>query len=235
MIMHHHFLVPAWQQLDQAVRTGRPQRHEGPITDRERESFLMGMFNLAMAIAPNLAKQIDLGGRHHLLDLGGGPGTYAIHFCTENPTLSATVYDLPATRPFAEKTVQRFGLSGRVRFEGGDYHEDEIPGTYDVAWLSHVLHAEGPRSCRRILGKAVSAMERGGILFVHDFILSDTFDGPLFPALFSLNMLVHTEKGRAYSEGQIRDMLLEAGLREIHRLPFRGPNQSGILSGEKVS
>jgi hypothetical protein len=233
MILHHHFLVPAWQRLDQAVRTGKPTRHEGPPTDEERESFLMGMFNLAMAIAPGLAKEIDLGGRRHLLDLGGGPGTYAIHFCMENPGLSATIFDLPGTRPFAEETVKRFGMSERIRFVEGNYLRADIPGTYDVAWLSHVLHGEGPRSCEEILGKAVSALSRKGVLFVHDFILSDTFDGPLFPALFSLNMLVHTQEGRAYSEGQIRDMLHKVGIRDVHRLPFLGPNQSGVLKGVK--
>jgi len=192
---------------------------------------LMGMFNLAMAIAPDLAKQIDLGERHHLLDLGGGPGTYAIHFCMQYPGMSATIYDLPTTRPFAEMTVKRFGLSERVHFVEGDYHQEDIPGTYDAAWLSHVLHAEGPQSCERILAKTVSALEEGGVLFVHDFILADTCDGPLFPALFSLNMLVNTPEGQAYSEGQIREMLQKAGLKDIHRLPFQGPNQSGILTG----
>ena len=59
------------------------------------------MFNLAMNLAPVLVPKIDLSNRRHLLDLGGGPGTYAIHFCLNNPQLKATVYDLPTTRPFA--------------------------------------------------------------------------------------------------------------------------------------
>jgi len=60
----------------------------------------------------------------------------------------------------------------------------------------------------------------------------DTFDGPLFPALFSLNMLVNTEKGRAYSGDQIKGMLEKEGLKNIRRLSFKGPNESGIISGE---
>jgi len=57
-------------------------------------------------------------------------------------------------------------------------------------------------------------------------------DGPLFPSLFSLNMLVNTDKGRAYSESQIKGLLQEAGLKNIRRLPFQGPNESGIICGE---
>jgi hypothetical protein len=74
-------------------------------------------------------------------------------------------------------------------------------------------------------------LEPGGLILVHDFLLNDSHDGPLFPALFALNMLVNTEEGRSYSEGEVRDMLAKAGVRNIQRLPFRGPTDSGILSG----
>ncbi len=230
--MHHHHLVNQWSRLDKAVRSGRPLRERGSRDEQELESFLMGMFNTAMGIAPQLSRQIDLKGKKHLLDLGGGPGTYAIHFCLANPDLKATVFDFSATRPFAEKTIAKFGLSDRIDFMSGSYIEGSIEGTYDVAWLSHIFHGEGPDECRKIVEKTVSAMAEGGLILVHDFILNDTFDGPLFPALFSLNMLVNTEKGKAYSDNEIRKMFEEAGLRNIRRLHFDGPNASGILSGE---
>jgi SAM-dependent methyltransferase len=233
MIMHHHHLVTAWSQLDRAVMTGGPVER-GPIPEEEeRESFLMGMFNLAMDIAPRLVPQIDLAGRRRLLDLGGGPGTYAIHFCMHNPDLCAAVYDRKTSEPFASQTIQRFGMEGRVRFVPGNYLKDPIEGPYDVAWLSHILHGEGMADCRRILGKAVSALAPGGLLLIHDFILEDTRDNPLFAALFSLNMLLNTEQGQAYSEGEITAMMEGAGLRSIRRLPFRGPNDSGVMAGER--
>jgi len=56
-------------------------------------------------------------------------------------------------------------------------------------------------------------------------------DSPLFPALFSLNMLMGTSYGQAYSEKQLSDMLTGAGVRDIRRLDFRGPNDSGIITG----
>ncbi len=109
IIMHHHHLVESWSRLDQAVQTGKPVRSRSSFSKAEwRESFLMGMFNLAMGLAPQVVPKIDITSRKLLLDLGGGPGTYAIHFCLQNPRLRAEVYDLPTTRPFAEKTIQQF-------------------------------------------------------------------------------------------------------------------------------
>ncbi|MGD9334839.1 MAG: methyltransferase [Desulfobacterales bacterium] len=232
IVKHHHNLIDSWSKLDVAVRSGRSVRHRATHTDEEqRENFLMGMFNLAMNLAPILVPKVDLSGRRHLLDLGGGPGTYAIHFCMNNPRLKATVYDLPTTRPFAEKTIAKFNLQDRIDFKDVDYIEEEIKGIYDVVWLSHILHGEGPDDCRKIIGKSVSVLEPGGMILVHDFILNNSMDGPLFPALFSLNMLLGTPLGRSYSEKQIEDMLSDAGVGEIRRIFFESPNDSGIISG----
>lgn len=232
IIMHHHHLMESWAGLDQAVSSGRPVReHVSVGREQWRESFLMGMFNLAMALAPRMVEAVDLSSRRSFLDLGGGPGTYAIHFCLKNPAMKAAVFDLPTTRPFAEQTIARFSLSDRIAFAEGNYHDDEIPGRYDVAWLSHILHAEGADDCLKIIRKAVAALQPGGMLIVHEFILNDAMDGPEFPALFSLNMLLQTESGRAYSECELRDMLTKAGVHDIRRIPIKTPNDSGLLAG----
>jgi SAM-dependent methyltransferase len=230
MILHHHHLAASWTMMDQAVRSGGPVRDRASFGDPAvREAFLMGMFNNAMLLAPSVAAAVDVSDRRRLLDLGGGPGTYAICFCQTNPELRATVFDLPTTRPFAERTIARFGLSERVGFADGNYLTDPVPAGFDVAWLSHVLHGEGPENAARIIAKAAGALVPGGRLLVHDFILDDSGDGPLFAALFSLNMLLGTQGGQSYTEGEVREMLAAAGGRDVRRLDFHGPTDSGIL------
>jgi SAM-dependent methyltransferase len=232
IIMHHHHLLESWSQLDQAVLSGRPVRSRvSSNNDEWRESFLMGMFNLAMGLAPKIVPLIDLSSSRQLLDLGGGPGTYAIQFCMNNSRLRATVYDLPTTRPFAEKTIERFKLADRIQFSDGNYLKDPIEGRYDAIWLSHILHGEGPEDCRMIIQKAVDALEPGGIIIIHDFILNNSMDGPLFPALFSLNMLLGTDSGQSYSEDQIKDMLADAGVKDMRRIAVQSPNDSGLIVG----
>jgi predicted O-methyltransferase YrrM len=232
IILHHHHLVDSWSRLDVAVKSGQPVRDSASHTDEERrESFLMGMFNLAMNLAPVLVPKIDLSKRRHLLDMGGGPGTYSIHFCLKNPKLKATIFDLPSTRPFAEKTIAKFNLQDRIDFKAVDYLEQEIEGIYDAAWLSQILHGESPEDCRKIIGKTVSALKPGGLIIIHEFILNNTMDGPLFPALFSLNMLLGTPGGQSYSEKQMTAMLSDAGVGDIQRIYFDSPNDSGILTG----
>ena len=231
-IMHHHHLIESWSQLDQAIKTGKPIRASASQKDKgQRKNFNMGMFNLARGLAPRLSNQINISNRQHLIDLGGGPGTYAVYFCLKNHRLKATVYDLPSTQPYAKKIIEKFGLSDRIDFIGGNYLEDGIQGTYDVALLSNILHTEGHENCQMIINKTVAILEPGGLVVVHDFILDNTMDGPLFPALFSLNMLLGTNAGQSYSEEQIMGMLESAGLKKIERHPFQSPFTSSIITG----
>ncbi|MBF0099547.1 MAG: methyltransferase domain-containing protein [Desulfobacterales bacterium] len=233
MILHHHHLMESWAKLPKAVVSGKSVR-ERPVHQENEvlESFLMGMFNNAMLIAPKVAEHIDLSTSKNLLDLGGGPGTYAIFFCKKNSHLNATVFDLPTTMPFAMKTIERFQLQDRIQFVPGNYEQDEIHGTYDAVWISHILHAEGPEQCDLLIHKAVSALKSNGLIFIHEFILNDDMASPLFPTLFSLNMLLGTANGQAYSEFQIKAMLQKQGVKEIKRLDFKGPNDSGIIMGK---
>ncbi|MFO7839681.1 MAG: methyltransferase [Desulfosalsimonadaceae bacterium] len=232
MMMHHHHLLPAWARLDEAVVFGRPVESTSAASRQEwRECFLKGMHTNARLQAPRVAEALELSGRKKLLDMGGGPGTYAIHFCQQTPGLLAEVFDLPDARPVAEANIEAAGLSDRIGFQEGDFHEDALSGRFDVVWISHILHAEDPQACRNLVSKAVSVLEPGGRILIQDFILDDSHDSPEFPALFSLNMLAVTRAGRAYCESEVRDILAGAGASDIERLSFSSPTGAGIISG----
>ena len=45
----------------------------------------------------------------------------------------------------------------------GNYLGEDIKGTYDVAWLSHILHGEGPEDCRMIVRQSGGSFGAGWI------------------------------------------------------------------------
>lgn len=234
IIMHHHYIMDSWVRLDEAVKSGNPVRDRlGHKEDEKLESFLMGMFNMASRLGPVISDLIDLSKCRNLLDLGGGPGTYAIHFCLKNSNLSATVFDMPTTRPFAEKTISRFEMNERIDFEAGNFLSDHLPTGFDAVWMSHILHGESPSACRELVKKASKSLNEGGLLIIHEFILENNRTEPVFPALFSLNMLLGTDGGQSYSVAELQDMLINAGISEIQRIRLPEPNPSGILIGRK--
>jgi SAM-dependent methyltransferase len=233
IILHHKSLVPAWNKLAEAVRTGRPTRTSSHRTENqeEREHFLMGMFNVATLQAKAIAAALDIGGAARLLDMGGGPGTYAITFCQQHPALEAVIYDLPSTRPIAESVVASHHLSQRISFQAGDFLKDPVAGTYDVVWISQVLHAMGPEDAARLVRKAAGALSPGGTLYIQEFLLDGEGGAPVHPALFGCNMLVGTDSGQAYDSEELRRMLADAGAVRVVRLSMSLPQGCGIIEG----
>jgi SAM-dependent methyltransferase len=234
IIQHHMHLVASWNHLDQAVRYGTPQRNRASYSEGEwREAFLRGMHNLSSLLGPKLVPLIDLGNAGTLLDVGGGPGTWAINFCRVHQQLRATVFDLPTSESIAADNIARAGMSERIGFVGGNFLVDPLGRDFDVAWLSQVLHSEGPDNAARLVASAANALAPGGLLLIHEFILNDHDAGPLHAALFSLNMLLGTDTGQSYTEGELERMCGAAGLGDIRRLELPGHINSGIIAARK--
>lgn len=236
LIRHHADLVKAWADLATAVKTGHSVRTASAShteDESERQAFLMGMFNIAVHQADVVAGVLDLSGRTKLMDLGGGPGTYAVHFCKQYEGLHATVFDMPTTKPFAQLMIERYDLSDRIDFVGGNFLENDLPGGFDVVWISQVLHGESPENSQKIIKKAAGSLNRGGLLCVQEFVIDEARQGhPLFPALFSLNMLLQTEGGQGYTGSEISAMMTRVGVRNIYRVPVDLPQGCGIIVGE---
>jgi hypothetical protein len=236
MLRHQSHILPNWLRLDEAVKTGSRVAAASAAEsddDVQREAFLMAMYNAARMQADEVAEAMDLSGRKMLLDLGGGPGTYAASFCAKNPALEAAIFDLPASKSVAEKVVGQLGLSDRIRFIGGDFNVDPFPVGYDVVWLSQILHQESPTGAAALVAKAADALEKGGLLAVQEMTIADSLDGPVSSTLFSLNMLVNTKGGQSYTFREITDMMREASLVDVKILPLALPPGRSILFGLK--
>ena len=223
-------LIGSWTQtfanLAESVRTGEPaevpEEHLGGSADYTRR-FIIGMHDYAMGPGRELARHLDLGGRTRLLDVGGGPGTYSILLAEAHPELSCVIFDLPGVVEIAQEVIGRHGLEDRVSTSPGDYHSDEFPRGHDMVLVSNTLHQEDWESCRRILDQAFESLEPGGLVVVHAMFLNEDGDGPVWPALHNLLMLLVYRGGRAYSAEQTYEMLTESGFEnpELHRMsPF---------------
>jgi precorrin-6B methylase 2 len=236
IIRHHAHIMPGWVNLAEAVRGGRSVLGKSSVRtveEEEREAFLMGMFNVARGQAETVAKALDLAGRSRLIDVGGGPGTYAVQFCLGQPGLTALVFDLPTSEPFAREVAARYGLADRIDFVGGDFLRDELPKGQDAAWLSQVLHGESPENAALLVKKAAASLNPGGLLAVQEFVLDNDRSGPAHSALFSLNMLVGTSGGQAYTLDEIRAMLVNAGARDVRALEVDLPQGCRIVVGTR--
>jgi SAM-dependent methyltransferase len=211
-----------WGYLTQAVRTGRPLDCDEPETSDYRRQFTWAMHHRTIETAPKIAAQIFLKEAKTLLDLGGGPGTYAMAFLAQNPGLRATVCDRQAALEVAKEIAATHKAGSRLSYLPLDLLTEEIPGVFDVIWYSNVLHIYSPEQNRTIFQRAKSALASGGRLIIQDAFLHGR-EGlvPDEANLFAVSMLLFTETGNTYSVADTAAWLRKAGFGSVRLLKMK--------------
>jgi SAM-dependent methyltransferase len=211
-----------WGRLLESVKSGLPLDHDEPEEPDYRRRFTWAMHHRTLEIAPKIAAQINLRGVRSLLDLGGGPGTYAMAFLAKNPTLHATVCDRPAALDVAREIASTHKSGPRLTYLPLDVMTEDIPGTYDVIWYSNVLHIYSPKDNQALFRRALASLNPGGRLLIQDAFLHDRKG--LFPeeaSLFAVSMLLFTEGGNTYSAAETKAWLEDAGFERIKVLRMK--------------
>ncbi|MFQ5851327.1 MAG: methyltransferase, partial [Candidatus Binatia bacterium] len=203
MVLFDSSLWDFWGALEVAVRSGKPVRppdmYQGDPQETERFIHAMDSLVKARGDAQLLTGALDLSEVRELLDVGPGPGTYAIYLCSKYPQLQATLFDLPGTMKITEKFVKGSGLENRIRLVTGNYRVDPIPGRFQMIFVSNIIHAESEDENSRLMAKLYSCIEQGGRIVIKDHILDDSLTRPPAGALFAILMLLTTQHGRCYS------------------------------------
>jgi hypothetical protein len=237
MILFDASLWSCWERLSESVRSGKPARAPNMYQDdrRETEIFIRAMDSLVRARgdAEILAEILDWRQTATLLDVGSGPATYPIALCRRYPDLRATIFDLPGTLEITRRCVSGAGLEKRIGLAGGDYRIDDIPGHYDVIFLSNVIHAEGYEENQNLMVKLAGNLNPAGRLIVKDHILDESGTLPPVGAIFALLMLLTTNSGRCYSFGEVKTWLEQAALSAVERIDLPPPFTSSLVVGTK--
>jgi len=235
--MSNNRLYPFWNDLEEGLKTGKPQNETKnggkPIfeaiyaNEESLREFIHGMGGVQAGNFMALAHNFDFSAYHTLCDIGGSGANLSIHVAKNNEHMRCLSFDLPPVNPVATENVFKMGLSDKITIRSGDFFTDDFPKA-DVITMGNILHDWGTKDKVMLIKKAYDALPKGGALIVIENIIDDERNKNAFGLMMSLNMMIETEGGFDFSAKDFEDWATEAGFQEISVMPLTGPSSAVI-------
>jgi hypothetical protein len=221
------YLGDMWGKLADAVAgeqvafesmTGQPLFAWLAERPEEAARFHRMMVEVHGPETPAIIAAYDFAFFQHIVDVGGGNGSFISAILAAFPGRCATLFDLPEAIALA-KRGEGGPLPG-VTMCAGDVLK-EVPGGGDVYLLRHILHDFDDNDCRRILLNIRRAMVPAARVLVLEAPVSPTpTSGP--GRWLDLHMML-LANGRERSLDDYARLFAEAGLRLERTLPTQHP------------
>jgi cyclopropane fatty-acyl-phospholipid synthase-like methyltransferase len=235
--MMHDRLYPFWSDLDEALRTGKPQNElkrtgrslfEELYTDPARlEQFMAAMSGASTGNFMALAGKFDFSRYKTLCDVGGAEGMLAMAVARAHPHMRCTSADLAVVEPIARKRIAQMGLADRVATAAIDFFKDELPHA-DVITMGMVLHDWNLDVKKMLVARAFAALPPGGAFIVVEQLIDDARRENVFGLMMSLNMLVETGDGFDYTGRDFAGWCAEAGFSRCEVMHLAGSASAAI-------
>ena len=218
-LYHTNNLWMPWTHLTESVKQGGSFKGDQNREEKKDwvKAFIEAMHYRGVHQGKILSMMIDLSSVKKMLDIGGGSAAFSMEVVKKNPSVKATVLDLPHVIPLTKKYVEESGLSSNFSFIEGDYLTMDLESRYDLILLSAIVHINSYEQNKILIKKCANALNNNGMIIINDFVMDEDRTQPSHGALFSLNMLVGTECGDTYTENEMREWFESADLSKIQR------------------
>ena len=221
--------LPGWMQLPDVVRSGKSV---SAVDTAEGREFFPRLVKAIFPITYNAARgfvqsfpQAKLKKIERVLDVAAGSGAWSLPFAQAIPNARVTALDYPEVTVVTREYAQQFRVGHKYDYLEGDLRQIDFgQKQYDVVILGHIIHSEGEKWGKVLISKSYKALKPGGSLVIAEMIPNDTRTGPLFPVLFGLNMILHTEEGDVFTMAQYKQWLKQAGFTAVKTVAVDAPS-----------
>ncbi len=223
--------------LDEGLKTGliQSEAKDGGATlfdslyqdPQALKEFAAAMTGIQMGNFTAFAQNFDFSKYKTLLDVGGSAGVLSALVAKHQPHMSCTSFDLPQLEPIANETIQKFGLTDRVKTFNGDFFNDELPKA-NIVTMGNILHDWDEETKIKLMQKAYDALPAGGVFIAIENIIDDDRKENVFGLMMSLNMLVETGDGFDYTFDDFSKWAKQVGFTSTSILPLAGPSSAAI-------
>jgi len=180
-----------------------------------------------------IADHIDFSRTRRLLDLGCGPGTYAMAIVERNPQIRATLLDQPGAIAEARRIAGARGMTEQLDFVAADAREYTPDEPFDAILISNMLHMMQPAASIKLLTRCHDMLAPGGRMIVQAQYLNDDRVSPRWATLLNLCQRVVTQEGRNHAFGETKEWMEQAGFQNVQLSSMSLWNANSCLVGER--
>ncbi|UVT15155.1 MAG: methyltransferase [Nitrospira sp.] len=237
LIMLNARLFKFWNDLPQALRTGRPQNEvkhgqkgmfEELYSNVPRlEQFMGAMTGASRINFETFAEKFDFSRFRTLCDVGGATGLLSIEVAKRHRHLTCISFDLPVVEPIAKKHIAASELEARVSTASGDFFKDPLPKA-DLITMGMILHDWNLENKMRLIRSAYDALPAGGALVAIEALIDDARRENVQGLLMSLNMLIEFGDAFDYSGADFRRWCGDVGFKRFEVMHLAGPSSAAI-------
>jgi precorrin-6B methylase 2 len=236
------FLSASWhkrnlESLTAAVRKGGSVGGEGDNTKPQDEvwvAFARSMMPITVPAANFIAQLLRApeGLPMKVLDIAAGHGNYGITIAKKNPNARIVAVDWPAVLAVAEENARAAGVSDRYAVKAGSALETELGSNYDFVLLTNIFHHFDQPTCEKLMRRVYPALKPGGKAITLEFVPNEDRVTPPAAAAFSLNMLIGTDAGDAYTLSEYKKMFANAGFADTDMQDVPNSPQRIMVTGK---
>ena len=211
-------IIKRYENLENAIKNKETATNSfKELTEKDAESFMQGMNANAINPSKFIAENYDFD-NHKILDVAAGAGTYSITVAKKYENVTAKMIDLPEMVKIQNKRIYQEGLEDRLTSEIYDYNINFPTGNYDDVFLFAVVHQEPEEHIRKLLDNIYTVLKPNGRLFLTSFFLNEDKISPEYSVQFAIEMLINTEKGKAYTHNEIQSLIKKSQFKKIERV-----------------
>jgi demethylspheroidene O-methyltransferase len=165
-------------------------------------------------VAADTMQLVDFKGIRHLMDVGGGTGTFLATLGAAYADMRLTLFDLPAVVPEAEARLHGAGLTPRASVRAGSFRDGPLPRGADAISLVRVLYDHADETVRALLSSCFAALPSGGRLIISEPMSGGPRPDPATDVYFAVYTLA-MNSGQTRSAQRISNLLSDAGFASI--------------------
>jgi demethylspheroidene O-methyltransferase len=209
------------------------ERRQG-ITPDEVAAYTDLMAESQGFVADDILDAYDVSRHKHLMDLGGGDGSFLRSAGRRAQNLALTLVDLPPVVETARLRFEAAGMASRATLHGHDFQNGMLPHGADLISLVRVAHDHDDPVVQGLLAAAYHALEPGGSLILAEPMSGVPGAQHMADAYFGFYLLA-MGTGRARTPETLLMMLKEAGFADAMVIPTRRPLLTSLIVAKKAA